>query len=76
VLRVISFIRAMWWLVRFGESATHIQRGRQAICQACPSIIETRTGYHCSECGCPQWFGSDIRTKTRIGRLRCPIGKW
>jgi uncharacterized paraquat-inducible protein A len=57
VLRVISFIRAMWWLVRFGESATHMQAGdRQAMCESCPSVQRTETGIYCGECGCPQWF--------------------
>ena len=76
MLRVISFVRTMWLAIRYGEAWLHVQRGRLIICQSCPEMASTSSGLYCKACQCPQWFMSDIRTKTRIRRLACPQGRW
>ena len=49
------------WLAK-SETVHH----RLEICRTCPH----KKGMICGKCGCI------IKAKTRLGREKCPIGKW
>lgn len=71
-----SFLRAVWSLARYGEVTLKTYTLRKAECLDCDRHIETERGIYCGECGCPQWFVSDLRSKWRMRDLRCPLKKW
>lgn len=49
---------------------------RIAACRACKFHKEEAGKEYCTECGCPKWRLSELSTKLRFSRLKCPKGKW
>lgn len=76
MLRVISFLRAVWSFVRWGDVSLVTHDRRQVICLRCDRLQVTKTGIFCRACGCAPWVISDLRTKWRMRDLKCPLEKW
>jgi hypothetical protein len=75
-VKALSFLRAIWSFVRWGDVPLARHDRRQAICLGCEHLEPTANGVFCQECRCPHWAVSDLRTKWRMSDLRCPLGKW
>jgi len=71
-----SFVRAVLSFLRHGDIPLIEHDRRQEICLNCDRLAPTWTGVFCSACGCPPSPISDLRTKWRMRKLRCPLGKW
>jgi len=76
LLKVRSFLRAIWSFWRLGDVPIEQYKQRQAACITCPYLETTRTGRFCRKCGCPRSALSDLRTKWRMTDIKCPIGRW
>lgn len=74
--RLKSALTAFWLFARDGDVALRVAVRREMTCSTCPHQTETATGIFCAACGCPQWPGSDLRTKWRMPGLKCPLNHW
>jgi hypothetical protein len=70
-----SLLRAISSL-RHGDVTLKTYTLRKAECLECDQHIEKERGIFCLACRCPQWFFSDLRTKWRILKIKCPLDKW
>jgi len=75
-VKALSLARAIFSLARYGEVTPITYELRRAECLDCDQKTETDRGVFCAACGCPQWFMSDLRTKTRLIDVKCPLNKW
>lgn len=74
--KVSSLARALWSFARWGDVPLIRYETRRVTCEQCPQLRITSTGYFCGACACPQWAGSDLRSKWRMADLKCPQGRW
>lgn len=78
-----SFVRAVWSFIALGDAplSTYLERietctGTPGIVPKCDQLKATDTGLFCGACGCPPSPLSDVRTKTRMLDIKCPLDKW
>jgi len=74
--RILSLIRAVWSVVRYGDVPFRIYAERQSACVLCSHFERSLYGCYCGACDCPRNYVSDLRTKWRMPDLKCPKGKW
>lgn len=74
--KAVSLLRAIYSLIRYGETTVRTQVLRKGECFECEHIIARERGLYCGACGCPEWFMSDLRTKWRMLDIKCPLDKW
>ena len=49
---------------------------RSETCDACDKMSSEGEKRFCSACGCPSWRLSELGTKLKMSRAKCPLGKW
>ena len=49
---------------------------RSETCDACDKMERKGEKRFCSACGCPSWRLSELGTKLKMSRAKCPLGKW
>lgn len=76
LLKIKSFLLAVWSFARWGDVAISEYVEREAICRDCPYFERTKHGLFCGACGCPKSPISDLRTKWRMPLLGCPEHRW
>jgi len=83
LLKARSLFRALWSFASLGDAplATYLERietctGNFGQLPKCGQLKATDNGLYCSACGCPPSPLSDVRTKTRMIDLKCPLDKW
>lgn len=74
--KALSFLRAVWSFVRWGDAPLVLTLEREKACMTCPEMYTTDTNEFCKACGCPESAVSDLRTKRRMRNIKCPLGKW
>lgn len=76
LLKIRSFLRAVWSFAWRGDAPMGVYNAREAACYGCERIVVTGHGMFCGACGCLPSPVSDLRTKWRMPGLRCPLDKW
>lgn len=76
IKKALSFLRAVYSFIRYGDVPLLEHDRRQQICMGCEWLDVVASGVFCQACDCPNWTVSDMRTKWRMRELKCPLGKW
>jgi hypothetical protein len=62
----------LWHMLRRKCCTPQTWALRNWICLNCPAMTRgKRGGWYCTECGCPQWWGSELHRKNQLAGQHC-----
>jgi hypothetical protein len=73
LLRVYPKLRHIVILLLRRRCEHSLYDERMKICSDCSAmVVGAKDRWFCRDCGCPHWWGSELRRKNKLGGQHCP----